>query len=63
MTNIPQIRYIHLNHTKSEIGPINAPPNDIPKSAQAINKPNNILRPTFGKTKLKYDVNVGYTIA
>ncbi len=31
--------------------------------AQAINKPNDILRPTFGKTKLKYDVNVGYTIA
>ena len=28
------------------------PPNDIPKSAQAINKPNNILRPTLVRRSL-----------
>lgn len=51
--------YIQLNPTKSDKGPIRLPPNDTPKSAHAINKPNSILRPTFGNTKLKYDVRVG----
>lgn len=56
---MPHIKYIHLKPTKSDIGPIIAPPNDTPKSAQAINKPNNIFLPARGKTKLKYDVKVG----
>ena len=59
MTNIPQITYIQLNPTKSDMGPIILPPSETPKSAQAINNPSNIFRPDLGNTKLKYDVSVG----
>lgn len=62
-TSIPQMVYIQLNPTKSDIGPIKLPPNETPKSAQAINNPSSIFRPALGKTKLKYDVSVGYTKA
>ena len=45
--------YIHLNPSESDIGPIMTLPKEIPKSAHAINNPNNMLRPTLGKTKLR----------
>ena len=52
-TKLAHSKYMNLNPSQSDIGPISTPPSEIPRSAQAINRPNNILRSTFGKTKLK----------
>ena len=46
-TKLAHSKYMNLNPSQSDIGPISTPPSEIPRSAQAINRPNNILRSTF----------------